>query len=88
MRINDKIRYQHDGEWFDGEIIEHAYWVQEDAYWISYKDNDGIKRIVIAYESDLVMDGNNISCTCGIMSIGGGFHSNWCDRFIAGIRCN
>jgi hypothetical protein len=88
MKINDRVRYKHDGSWYDAEIVEYAYWVQEDAYWIRYKDDDGLTRITIAYENDLVFLGNGVKCTCGITASGGGFHSNWCDRYKAGIKVN
>lgn len=86
IKLNEKVRYFHDGTWYDAEVMEYAYWVEPDAYWIQYKDDEGVNRVTIAREGDLVFIG--VRCTCGIMSIGGGFHSNWCDRYIAGIKIN
>lgn len=88
MTKNDKIRYNYDGSWYEGEVLEHAYWVEPDAYWIQYKTDDGTTKVTIARESDLIFLGSGIVCTCGIMAIGGGFHSSWCDRYIAGVKVN
>ena len=87
--MNKKARYHHDGEWYDAEVLDPACWVNESAYWIMYVDDNGTRRTVIADESDLVWIGENgPNCTCGISASGGGFHSSWCDRYLAGIKIN
>lgn len=86
----EKVKYYFDGDWYDAEILEAAFWVNEDAYWISYINNEGIKKTVIAHETDLRRE-NKVygpACTCGINAAGGGFHSSWCDRYIRGIKVN
>lgn len=88
MNVQEKIKYKREGVWYDGVVLEHAYWIRADAYWIKYTDLAGLERITIAYESEMASESGGVPCTCGILASGGGFHSNWCDRYIAGVKIN
>lgn len=89
--VGDKVYHNRD-EGIISKVIEPDNWGDWEArnsYEVIFADPSKAKAII--YESDLFRHpldshGNIIKCECGVDSVNGGIHSDWCAKSFKNIR--